>query len=119
LPPPMLENAFEVLTEHDIVIGPTHDGGYYLVGANAAHRSLFDGDGMGTENALQTLLAGARALELSVGFTDPFYDVDVETDLTRLAAELRVDPAKAPRTAAWLQQWERALAQSRTGAGNL
>src|SRR5947209_10588655 len=70
----VLENAFELLATHDVVVGPTHDGGYYLVGAKAAHATLFDGDGMGTGNALDRLLARARALELSTGFTEPFYD---------------------------------------------
>src|SRR5436305_12629316 len=40
----VLENAFEILATHDVVVGPTHDGGYYLVGAKAAHATLFDGD---------------------------------------------------------------------------
>src|SRR2546421_8259348 len=31
----VLESAFEILATHDVVVGPTHDGGYYLVGANA------------------------------------------------------------------------------------
>ena len=102
-----------------MVVGPTHDGGYYLVGAKAAHPALFDGDGMGTESALEALLARARGLQLSVGFTDPFYDIDVEDDLTRLAAELRLAPARAPRTAAWLKQWEQAGHELRTGTGDL
>ena len=102
-----------------MVVGPTHDGGYYLVGAKAAHPALFDGDGMGTKSALEALLARARGLQLSVGFTDPFYDIDVEGDLTRLAAELRLAPARAPRTAAWLKQWGQAVAQLRTGTGDL
>jgi len=115
----VLESAFETLTGHDLVIGPTHDGGYYLVGAKAAHRALFDGDGMGTGSALEALLARTRGLQLSVGFTDPFYDIDVEDDLMRLAAELRLSPARAPRTAAWLKQWEEAVAQLRTGTEDL
>ncbi len=119
LPASVLGSAFEVLSGHDVVVGPTHDGGYYLVGAKAAHPALFDGDGMGTKNALETLLARARALQLSVGFTDPFYDIDVEDDLTRLAAELRLAPARAPRTAVWLKQWGQAVAQLRTGVGDL
>lgn len=105
LPASVLERAFEALTGQDMVVGPTEDGGYYLVGAKAAHPTLFGGDGMGTKNALEALLAGARKLQLSVGFTDAFYDIDVEGDLTRLAAELQLTPAKAPRTAAWLKQW--------------
>jgi rSAM/selenodomain-associated transferase 1 len=107
LPRFVLENAFETLAAHDVVVGPTHDGGYYLVGAKASHPTLFAGDGMGTSSALEKLLWRARTLELSVGFADPFYDIDVADDLTRLAAELRLAPARAPRTAQWLKEWER------------
>ncbi len=106
LPRSVLENAFETLAAHDVVVGPTHDGGYYLVGAKASHPTLFAGDGMGTSSALERLLARARALELSVGFADRFYDIDVAEDLSRLAEELRLAPARAPRTAAWLKEWD-------------
>ena len=116
LPRSVLDAAFETLAERDVVVGPTHDGGYYLVGAKASHPTLFAGDGMGTRSALERLLSRARALELSVGFADPFYDIDVADDLTRLAEELRLDPARAPRTAAWLKEWELAAGRSRTGA---
>ncbi len=116
LPATILESAFEALTAHDVVVGPTHDGGYYLVGAKAAHPALFDRDGMGTETALDALLARARAQQLSVAFTDPFYDIDVKGDLARLAAELRLAPARAPRTALWLEQCGEAAAQLRAGA---
>ncbi len=119
LPRSVLEDAFERLTAHDVVVGPTYDGGYYLVGAKASHPTLFAHDGMGTSSALEKLLSRARALELSVGFADPFYDIDVADDLNRLAAELRLAPEKAPRTAGWLKQWELVTAQSQTGAGEL
>jgi hypothetical protein len=116
LPRPVLEDAFETLAAHDVVVGPTHDGGYYLVGAKASHPTLFADDGMGTSSALERLLSRARALQLSVGFAPPFYDIDVADDLTRLAEELRRAPARAPRTAAWLKEWELAAEQSRTGS---
>jgi rSAM/selenodomain-associated transferase 1 len=123
LPRSVLEDAFETLAAHDVVVGPTHDGGYYLVGAKASHPTLFAGDGMGTSSALERLLSRARALALSVGFAAPFYDIDVVDDLTRLAEELRLAPARAPRTAEWLKEWELAAAQSRTnyrtGTGEL
>jgi rSAM/selenodomain-associated transferase 1 len=106
LPRSVLEDAFETLAAHDVVVGPTHDGGYYLVGAKASHPTLFADDGMGTSSALERLLARARALELSVGFAARFYDIDVADDLSRLAEELRLDPARAPRTAAWLKEWD-------------
>ena len=119
LPASVLASAFRALHSHDMVVGPTHDGGYYLVGAKAAHPALFDGDGMSSKSALGALLARARELKLSVGFTEPFYDIDVEGDLTRLAAELRLDPVRAPRTAAWLKEWRRETPQLRTGTGDL
>jgi len=105
LPRSVLEDAFETLAAHDVVVGPTHDGGYYLVGAKASHPRLFAGDGMGTNSALERLLSRAQALELSVGFADAFYDIDVADDLIRLAEELRLAPGRAPRTAAWLKEW--------------
>jgi uncharacterized protein len=117
LPAQVLESAFEALTAYDIVVGPTHDGGYYLIGAKTAYTTLFENDGMGTTNALEALLARARALELSVGFTDLFYDIDVAGDLIQLAAELRAAPARAPRTAAWFAEWGQAVAQLRPRIG--
>src|SRR6202158_5061245 len=118
LPASVLETAFDVLEARDLVVGPT-DGGYYLIGARASHSDLFASDGMGTANALEALLARARALGLSVHLTDPFYDIDVQGDLIRLAAELRLAPARAPRTAVWLKQWGQAVAQLRTSTGDL
>jgi hypothetical protein len=115
LPRSILEEAFETLDAHDLVVGPTHDGGYYLVGAKASHPSLFAHDGMGTSSALERLLSRARTLALSVGFVAPFYDIDVADDLTRLAEELRLAPARAPRTAEWLKERGLAAEQSRTG----
>jgi uncharacterized protein len=119
LPRSILEDAFEKLAAYDVVVGPTHDGGYYLVGAKASHPTLFANDGMGTSNALERLLSRARTLELSVGFAAPFYDIDVVDDLSRLAEELRLAPGRAPRTAAWLRQWEFVAAQSQTDSEKL
>ena len=127
LPRSVLEDAFDTLAANDVVVGPTHDGGYYLVGAKASHPTLFANDGMGTSSALERLLSRARALELSAGFAAPFYDIDVVEDLNRLAKELRLSPARAPRTAAWLKEWELAARSSamkprtkpRTGTGEL
>ncbi len=119
LPPSVLQSAFEALIASDVVVGPTHDGGYYLVGAKTTHPALFEGDGMGTGKALDILLRRARAMQLSVGFSDPFYDIDVADDLVRLAGELKLAPARAPRTADWMKQWGPAVAQLQTGTGQL
>src|SRR5215472_4051267 len=111
LSPLVLDSAFATLATCDVVVGPTHDGGYYLVGAKAAHPALFEDDGMGTGSALDKLLARAQALQLSTGLTEPFYDIDVADDLIRLARELEAAPTKAPRTAAWFVDWVSTVGQ--------
>jgi len=105
LPPARLQSALDLLGTTDLVVGPTEDGGYYLVGASAMHPKLFDLAPLGTASARDALVGNARTLALSVAFTDPFYDVDLPADLRRLAAELRSEPARAPRTAALLASW--------------
>ena len=107
LPAAVLRQAFDTLDSCDVVLGPTHDGGYYLVGAKAAHPGLFAASAMGTASALDMLLLRAREFGLTVRAVDEFYDIDVPADLNRLAAELRLAPEKAPCTAAWLRERER------------
>jgi hypothetical protein len=111
LPASALQSAFDVLEAFDLVVGPTHDGGYYLVGARASYPDLFSHDGMGTANALEALLQRAAKSQLKVRVLDPFYDIDVAADLTQLADELQRVPGKAPRTAKWLSEWASAAPQ--------
>jgi hypothetical protein len=106
LPRAILQSAFELLEVSELVVGPTEDGGYHLIGASATHPHLFDLAPLGTSNARDALLANARTLGLSVALTEACYDVDVPADLRRLAAELRRDPGRAPRTAALLASWQ-------------
>ncbi len=106
LPAAVLRTAFASLDEWDLVVGPTEDGGYYLVGASAAHPGLFDAAPLGTSSACAALCGNARARGLSVAAASVWYDVDVAADLLRLAAELRDEPARAPRTAALIASWE-------------
>jgi uncharacterized protein len=102
LPPDTLDKAFQLLDGADVVVGPTTDGGYYLVGSTTAQAELFDTQRMGTGNALDSLMASAQGLGLRVALTETGYDVDEAEDLSRLARELRLFPHRAQRTAAWL-----------------
>ncbi len=119
LAPSVLEKAFQILLSTDVVVGPTYDGGYYLVGAKAAHPTLFENDGLGTNSALERLLSRIRTLGLSTGLTEAFYDIDVADDLIRLARELRLAPARAPRTAAWFAEWGQTLSGLRPSTEQL
>jgi rSAM/selenodomain-associated transferase 1 len=102
LPPATLDKAFQLLDEADVVVGPTMDGGYYLVGSTTVRAGLFDTRRMGTGGALDSLMSSAQALGLRVALTESCYDVDEVEDLNRLARELRSFPHRAVRTAAWL-----------------
>jgi rSAM/selenodomain-associated transferase 1 len=102
LAPDTLENSFRLLDAADVVVGPTMDGGYYLVGSASVQVQLFDTQRIGTGRAFDSLMAGAQGLGLRVALTETSYDVDEAEDLTRLAQELRLFPDRAPRTAAWL-----------------
>jgi len=83
-------------------VGPTTDGGYYLVGSKTVQAGLFKTQGIGTGSALDSLMATAQSLGLWVALTETAYDVDEAEDLARLARDLRIFPHRAPRTAAWL-----------------
>jgi uncharacterized protein len=105
IPQTLLESAFEALDSHEMVVGPTADGGYYLVGATRAHPGLFGGDRLGSARALESLVARLQELSLTVAMLPSCYDVDDPDDLARLEADLRVEPQRAPRTAQLLARW--------------
>ena len=105
----VLESAFSALADHDVVLGPCEDGGYFLVGAKRIHAGLFDQRAMGTGSALDALVSQTRRLGLSSAVTATHYDVDVPADLVRLAHELATRPERAPRTAVLLAEWASAL----------
>jgi uncharacterized protein len=105
VPSATLEQAFRLLESADLVVGPTIDGGYYLVGATALRAELFDQHRMGTGGALDSVIGTARALNLKVVLTETAYDVDEPGDLARLSKELDRYPSRAPRTARWLARW--------------
>lgn len=78
LPPEYLERAFQELTEHDVVIGPATDGGYYLIGLNQPSPNLFDGICWSTSNVLQQTVD--RLGSMSLHLLPPWFDVDTIDD---------------------------------------
>jgi hypothetical protein len=102
-----LEAAFGLLDAHDVVLGPTSDGGYYLVGARRSQDRLFVPGVLGTSSAREAIQQTAARLGLTCALAPAWYDVDTADDLRRLAAELRHDPGAAIDTAALLATWRR------------
>ena len=89
-----------VLGKADIVIGPTDDGGYYLIGLGRRQPDLFHRIPWSTSETRDATVARARELGLSVLLLPQWFDVDTPEDLRRLRAE-RCDTA--PRTAEFLR----------------
>jgi len=109
LPLAHLHEAFLRLEDPacDAVFGPSSDGGYYLVGAGAVHRELFEHIAWSTSLVLEQTLAQARRHQLHVTLLPPWYDVDTSDDLDKLVAELNQGSENdAPRTRAFLMQSE-------------
>jgi rSAM/selenodomain-associated transferase 1 len=99
LPLPCLAAAVRVLegAEADVVLGPTEDGGYYLVGVSAPVPALFEDMPWSTPAVLARTLERARALGLAVRLLPAWFDVDTAPDLDRLRAALATSPHGEPR----------------------
>jgi glycosyltransferase A (GT-A) superfamily protein (DUF2064 family) len=98
LPTERLERAVAVMKEGgcDLVLGPSEDGGYYLIGLRRLHPELFEGMPWSTPTVLEETLRRARALGLSAFTLPAWYDVDTAADLARLQADLAAGPDGLP-----------------------
>ena len=76
--------AFKSLNEADITIGPSFDGGYYLIGMNRPIPELFQDIPWSTNQVLKATIKKARELGLTIELLDILDDVDTPEDLKRL-----------------------------------
>ena len=88
LPPGYLRDAFRLLEEKELVLGPTLDGGYYLIGMQKFHAGVLRGIPWSTERVLSQTLGKARKANISVGLLPPWYDVDDPGDLEKLHKDI-------------------------------
>src|SRR5262249_22529265 len=109
LPRSFLIEALDKLNEVDCVIGPTEDGGYYLMGARREAlpkmRPLFFDMIWSTDKVFAETMKRAEAGRLSVYCLPEWYDIDTKADLERLKREVEEATAmqsECPRTAALL-----------------
>lgn len=78
----IIENAFEILNEKEIVIGPSLDGGYYLLGMSSPLKNLFENIEWSTPHVFNETIKKINHNGYSVCSISPLNDVDVEADLT-------------------------------------
>jgi rSAM/selenodomain-associated transferase 1 len=97
LPRAHLHQALDALMEHDVVVGPSEDGGYWLIGARLAVPELFADMRWSTPDVLPMTLERLRGR--SHALLPRWYDVDSVEDLQRLRSELAtLPPSVAPAT---------------------
>ena len=75
-----IQSAVDQLEKHDVVIGPTLDGGYYLLGMNGNYETLFEDINWSTETVLQETIDKANQQTISVKLIDKLSDIDYIED---------------------------------------
>jgi rSAM/selenodomain-associated transferase 1 len=108
LPPAFVERAVASLSsgESDVALGPTEDGGYYLVGLRQNFAGLFRNVEWSTPRAYVQTAENASRLGLRLLELPRWYDVDTQADLLRLRDEMLSDEearVRAPSTREWLR----------------
>ncbi|HEV2841837.1 MAG TPA: TIGR04282 family arsenosugar biosynthesis glycosyltransferase [Chthoniobacterales bacterium] len=104
--------AATLLAESDeaVVLGPSEDGGYYLIGLKKLHRSLFEDVAWSTERVLEQTIERSRKMNLPVHLLPTWYDVDDRRTLQRLCEEFfgsnenRAAGYPAPATRGYLEE---------------
>lgn len=97
LPVAEVDAAFEGLRGSDVVLQPSDDGGYNLIGLRVPC-DLFTGVALGTGGALRETVDRARSLGLSCHCLTPSFDIDTIEDLQRLRDFLASTDDPLPRT---------------------
>lgn len=83
----LVEESYRVLADHSAVMGPSTDGGFWLLGLRAPSRADFRGVEWGTPRAAEGMLKNLRSAGHSVAMAQELVDVDTADDL-RLFPEL-------------------------------
>src|ERR1700730_4220994 len=78
-----------------VVLGPSDDGGYYLIGLKQNHRELFERIDWSTERVLNQTIEQAKQFKIDVELLPSGYDVDDRASLNRLCADLLDDRTPA------------------------
>jgi len=95
LPIDHFTQALAMLETHDLVLGPSRDGGYYLIGLRQATPELFAGIPWSSERVLAMTVERATSLGLTAVTIAPWRDVDTIDDLTALIEAAASDSSKS------------------------
>ena len=87
LTPDILEMAFTILGDSDVVVGPTFDGGYYLLGIKEYNPALFENISWSTDAVYQETNDKSRELQLNIADLPTLSDIDNEADWNKALLE--------------------------------
>ena len=87
--PETLRDAFENLNKKDIVIHPTFDGGYYLIGMKKEYDSIWQVERYGTNTVIYDTLQHMKRERLLTSVGQMYYDVDDKEDLRHLYDDIK------------------------------
>ncbi len=76
----ILEEAYEKLENHDVVFGPSKDGGYYLIGMRSFHPQVLEDINWSTEQVMAQTEKQAQEIGLTLAKLKPLNDIDTEED---------------------------------------
>lgn len=99
-----IERAFGALERSDLVLGPTRDGGYYLIGLARAAPELFRDIAWSTEYVLRQTIDRAQRTGLAIEQLEPLADLDTAADLIGFLRHALAEPECARQTRAALQR---------------
>jgi rSAM/selenodomain-associated transferase 1 len=88
IPLAFIEQAFEELTQADLVLGPATDGGYYLLGCAGAVPPIFQAIAWGQPTVLRETIAQLTGSSVRLKLLSPWYDVDTLDDWRMLQGHL-------------------------------
>lgn len=94
LPVNLIKAAFQKLDKYDLVLGPSEDGGYYLIGLKYPCEELFKDVRWSSGDVLSATLKKAKRLRKKYFLLDTWYDVDDAKSLARLESDLRSNKNK-------------------------
>ena len=99
LPTAFLQSAREALKTADAVLGPSSDGGFYLIGLQDCPVGVLEGIQWSHSTTLAATIHKLEQFGLKTVLINPWFDIDSHDDLERLRRLLANDPSAAPRTA--------------------
>jgi rSAM/selenodomain-associated transferase 1 len=88
LTPEIVQEAFDALDKNDFVVGPTFDGGYYLLGMRSFQPTVFENVEWSTESVFPTTIERINALNATYHLTEHLSDIDFEEDWIKYGWEI-------------------------------